>query len=207
MLGISSYMMTHKQIWTAIDQLAKLKGYSASGLAKKAGLDPTSFNRSKRKAPDGKPRWPSTESISKILLATDSTMGEFVGLIDEQDNSPAAAATVAASKELPMISDMEVASNSHFNPALSAAKFPLPVSSVPLSPQAWALHITTNPPSPAFQIGDVLIIDPEGPARAGDPFLIRRHSEDKLGIYRGQSAEPHVGDSLGRIMAAFYAYD
>jgi orotate phosphoribosyltransferase len=74
-------MYTHDDIWAGIDRLAENYGYSASGLAKKAGLDPTSFNKSKRVSPDGKPRWPSTESLSKILAATDSTMSEFFDLI------------------------------------------------------------------------------------------------------------------------------
>jgi phage repressor protein C with HTH and peptisase S24 domain len=41
-------MFTHKQVWNAIDVVAERYGFSASGLAKKAGLDPTSFNPSKR---------------------------------------------------------------------------------------------------------------------------------------------------------------
>ncbi len=74
-------MFTHPQIWEAIDKLAQKHGYSASGLAKKSGLDPTSFNKSKRTSPDGKPRWPSTESLSKVLHATNSTMADFVEFI------------------------------------------------------------------------------------------------------------------------------
>ncbi len=75
-------MFTHGQIWQGIDRLASSHGYSASGLAKLAGLDATSFNKSKRTSPDGKPRWPSTESISKILSVTESTMTDFISLID-----------------------------------------------------------------------------------------------------------------------------
>ncbi|GJL84231.1 MAG: hypothetical protein DHS20C02_00060 [Micavibrio sp.] len=76
-------MFTHTQIWLGIDRLASSNGYSPSGLAKKAGLDPTSFNKSKRINPDGKPRWPSTESLSKVLAITDSNMSDFFSLIDD----------------------------------------------------------------------------------------------------------------------------
>lgn len=76
-------MLTHDNIWLAIDRLAEIFGYSPSGLAKQAGLDPTSFNKSKRLSPDGKPRWPSTESIAKILAVTGATMSEFIGLIEK----------------------------------------------------------------------------------------------------------------------------
>ena len=80
-------MFTHKDIWRGIDRLASSFGYSASGLAKKAGLDPTSFNKSKRLSPDGKPRWPSTESLAKILSVTGATMSDFIALIGaENDN-------------------------------------------------------------------------------------------------------------------------
>ena len=74
-------MFTHGQIWAGIDQLAKDSGYSPSGLAKKAGLDATSFNKSKRMSPDGKPRWPSTESIAKILKTTDTTLSDFADMV------------------------------------------------------------------------------------------------------------------------------
>ena len=66
-------MLTHAQIWTAIDRLAARAGLSASGLAKKAGLDPTTFNKSKRITPDGRARWPSTELVAKSLSATDTS--------------------------------------------------------------------------------------------------------------------------------------
>ncbi len=76
-------MFTHAQIWSGLDLLAKSNGYSPSGLAKLAGLDPTSFNKSKRISPDGKPRWPSTESLAKVLSVTNSTMSDFVLFIED----------------------------------------------------------------------------------------------------------------------------
>ena len=60
-------MIRHAEIWRAIDRLAAKHGLTASGLARRAGLDATAFNKSKRKGPSGKPRWPSTESVAKIL--------------------------------------------------------------------------------------------------------------------------------------------
>ena len=76
-------MLTHAQIWTALDRLAARSGLSASGLAKRAGLDPTTFNKSKRVTPDGRARWPSTESVAKSLAATGTTVEEFVKLITD----------------------------------------------------------------------------------------------------------------------------
>src|ERR1700689_5460753 len=77
--------LTHEQVWTALDRLAERAGLSASGLAKKSGLDPTTFNRSKRVTSDGRERWPSTESVSKALAATASSIDCFVQLIGDAE--------------------------------------------------------------------------------------------------------------------------
>src|ERR1700689_2209827 len=75
-------MLTHAQVWSAVDRLAARAGLSASGLARRAGLDPTTFNKSKRVTPQGRTRWPSTESIAKALAATSTPFDAFVGLIE-----------------------------------------------------------------------------------------------------------------------------
>jgi len=76
-------MLTHAQIWNALDRLAARAGLSASGLAKNAGLDPTTFNKSKRISPDGHARWPSTESLAKSLAASGTPIDVFVQLIGD----------------------------------------------------------------------------------------------------------------------------
>ena len=76
-------MLTHAQIWNAIDRLAARSKMTASGLAKKSGLDPTTFNKSKRITPEGRPRWPSTESVAKALAATNTKVDTFVTLITD----------------------------------------------------------------------------------------------------------------------------
>lgn len=76
-------MMTHAAIWAAIDRLARAHGLTASGLARRAGLDATAFNRSKRLSHHGKPRWPSTESLAKILEATGTSLTGFAAYVDE----------------------------------------------------------------------------------------------------------------------------
>ncbi len=70
-------MLTHAQVWSAIDKLALSKGFSTSGLARRAGLDPTTFNKSKRFSGEGKERWPSTESVAKVLNLTETDFVTF----------------------------------------------------------------------------------------------------------------------------------
>ena len=74
--------MTHAEVWRAIENFASAHGLSCSGLAKRSGLDPTTFNRSKRWSREGQPRWPSTNSISKILASTGSCIQDFAKYID-----------------------------------------------------------------------------------------------------------------------------
>ena len=75
-------MVSHDSVWGAIDKLAESSGLTASGLARRAGLDPTAFNRSKRFT-NGKPRWPSMESISKILKVTDTSLVDFARFVED----------------------------------------------------------------------------------------------------------------------------
>ncbi|MBN9333340.1 MAG: helix-turn-helix transcriptional regulator, partial [Devosia sp.] len=71
-------MLSHRAIWDGIDALAQRHGHSVSALARLAGLDATAFNVSKRVSKDGRERWPSTESISKILEATGESFDSFL---------------------------------------------------------------------------------------------------------------------------------
>lgn len=57
----------HTVIWATIDTIATAHGLSVSGLAKSAGLDITAFNKSKRIAPTGIPRFPNVGTIVKVL--------------------------------------------------------------------------------------------------------------------------------------------
>lgn len=76
-------MLTHAQVWYAIDKIAEMNGYSTSGLAKRAGLDPTTFNKSKRFSGDNKERWPSTESVAKVLNVTNTDLAAFAKITTE----------------------------------------------------------------------------------------------------------------------------
>ena len=108
-------MLSHKQIWTAIDALAARYGMSPSGLARKSGLDATTFNPSKRIADDGKKRWPSTESVSKVLAATGASLDEFVSLIVPK------AKQAPPARAVPLLGLAQAGANSYFDDA----KFPI----------------------------------------------------------------------------------
>ena len=77
--------MKYEQVWEAVDKLAKINGLSPSGLAKKAGLDATTFNKSKRTRPDGKKRWPSLDSLNKIIEVCNISFDEFFALAGNEN--------------------------------------------------------------------------------------------------------------------------
>jgi len=74
-------MFSHRDIWAALDRLAVHLSTSPSGLAKQAGLDPTTFNKSKRQS-SSKDRWPSTESLSKVLATVGMSFEDFARFAD-----------------------------------------------------------------------------------------------------------------------------
>jgi phage repressor protein C with HTH and peptisase S24 domain len=81
-------MFTHAQIWAAIDAIAETQGTSVSGLAKKPGLDPTAFNRSKRVGRDGRAHWPSTETLSRVLTVAGMDLRALADIIDSLPENP-----------------------------------------------------------------------------------------------------------------------
>ncbi|HNY25718.1 MAG TPA: hypothetical protein PKJ33_04265 [Alphaproteobacteria bacterium] len=80
-------VLTHEDVWRGIEIFAHEHNMSCSGLAKIAGLDPTTFNKSKRFSKEGQPRWPSTLSVAKILNATGSGLLELLRYVQNNSSS------------------------------------------------------------------------------------------------------------------------
>ncbi len=160
-------MLTHAQIWSALDRLAERAGLSASALAKRAGLDPTTFNRSKRITPDGRPRWPSTESVSKALAATGTTVDVFVNLITDKNG--------AATQAVPLIGFAQAGTGGFFDDG----GFPVgkgwdEIAFPAVSDEhAYALEISGDSMMPAYRDGDVIIVSPAAPIRRGDRVVVK----------------------------------
>lgn len=158
-------MLKHKDVWAAIDRLAREHGFSASGLAKRAGLDPTTFNKSKRTTRDGKLRWPSTESVSKVLAATGASLGEFVSYVNEADG-------FASQRNVPLIGLAQAGSEGYFDDAGYPAgtgwdEIPFPAV---MDQNAYALEIS----------GDIIIVSPEAALRRGDRVVVRTNDGEIL---------------------------
>ncbi len=160
-------MLTHKQVWEALDKLAARQGLSPSGLAKRAGLDPTSFNKSKRisTGDSARPRWPSTESLAKVLDATGASLEDFAEL------AAGARARLATGQGLPVV-HIKAAAVSAFDDAGTPATSDRAATPV-WSDAAWILVVNTNRFAPVYRDGDHLLVDPQARITAGDRVVVR----------------------------------
>jgi len=160
-------MLTHSQVWNALDRLAARSKLTASGLAKKAGLDPTTFNKSKRITPEGRPRWPSTESVAKALAATNTKVEIFMQLLSDTGK--------AAITSVPLIGFAQAGGGGYFDDA----GFPVgrgweEISFPQLTDEhAYALEISGDSMKPAYRDGDTIIVSPGAPVRKGDRVVVK----------------------------------
>jgi phage repressor protein C with HTH and peptisase S24 domain len=160
-------MLSHERVWAAIDALASRHGMTASGLARKAGLDATSFNKSKRVSPEGRERWPSTESIAKILRATGATLEDFLRLVEPTGS--------LRRSMLPMISMSQ-----------AAAGRITTEEGAPIGGTGWdeiefpdfgqekvfALEVTGDTMAPLYRDGDILVLSATASTRKGDRVVV-----------------------------------
>lgn len=168
-------MLRHSDIWRAIDRLAAEHSMSASGLARRAGLDPTTFNKSKRITREGKLRWPSTESVSKVLAATGATLGEFVSYIGED-------AGAGVFRNIPLIGLAQAGNNGFFDDAgypCGAGWDEIPFPEVG-DPHAYALEISGQSMEPVYRDGDTVLVSPAASLRRGDRVVVKTRQGEIL---------------------------
>jgi phage repressor protein C with HTH and peptisase S24 domain len=158
--------LTHEQIWTALDRLAERAGLSPSGLARRSGLDPTTFNKSKRITPDGRERWPSTESVSKALAATNSSIDSFVQLIGD---------SARTGQSVPLLGFAQAAGSGYFDDGGFPAGKGWDQVALPAinDDHAYALEISGDQMRPAYRDGDVIVVSPGTPIRRGDRVVVK----------------------------------
>lgn len=161
--------LTHDRIWSAIDGLAERYGLSPSGLAKRSGLDPTAFNKSKRLTGDGRPRWPTTESIAKVLNATNASLEEFTVLASSEAHQRNPIAPI------PLIGMTKAGGGGFFDDGGHPVgggweQIPFP----PVDDEnAYALEVTGESMQPLYRDGDILIVSPSSPLRKEDRVVVR----------------------------------
>lgn len=180
-------MLTHFQIWRGIDSLASRHGLSPSGLAKLAGLDPTTFNKSKRGTLDGRLRWPSTESLAKVLVATGASLDEFVALVSER-------AEARPTRPVPLIGWAQAGQGGYFDhsgfPSLNGwEEIAFPDLS---DAKAYALEIAGDSMLPVFRDGDRILVSPAAHFRRGDRVVVKTSSGEVMAKQLGRLSAQRI---------------
>ena len=165
-------MMKHDDIWRALDTLAAEHGMSASGLARRSGLDATTFNPSKRRMPDGRARWPSTESLAKVLDATGETLEVFSHLVAGARAIPSGQPII---RRIPLIGMAQAGGDGFFDDGGFPVGGGWDEVSIPEvgDPHAYALEISGDSMEPVFRDGDMVVVSPAAPTRRGDRVVVR----------------------------------
>jgi phage repressor protein C with HTH and peptisase S24 domain len=168
----SQRLLTHGQVWTALDRLAERAGLSPSGLARRAGLDPTTFNKSKRITADGHERWPSTESLAKALAATNSSIETFVQLID----------SARAAQSVPLIGFALAGASGCFDDSGFPSGKGWDEVALPSAndEHAYALEISGDQMRPAYRDGDIIVVSPGTPIRRGDRVVVKTRAGELM---------------------------
>ncbi|MCF8469855.1 MAG: helix-turn-helix transcriptional regulator [Parvibaculum sp.] len=169
--------LSHSRLWASIDALAARHGFTASGLARAAGLDPTTFNKSKRVTAAGRPRWPNTESLARVLDATGSSLEEFLALIADGSGvfSP-------RQRRVPLIGLAQAGRGGYFDDA----GFPVGASWEEVAfpdfkdEHAYALEVSGDSMMPVYRDGDIIIVSPAADIRRGDRVVVKTTSDEVM---------------------------
>ena len=175
-------MLSHERVWAAIDALAARYSLSASGLAKRAGLNSTAFNKSKRQSSDGRPRWPSTESLAKIIEATDSSLDEFFSLIEGKPARSVARPLPTQASTVPLIGFAQAGAGGFFDDAGFPAGQGWDLIELPAAAGegSYALQVQGDSMLPLYRHGDVLVVQPHAKVRTGDRVVVKTHSGEVM---------------------------
>jgi phage repressor protein C with HTH and peptisase S24 domain len=171
--------LKHQDIWRAIDLLAESNGLSASGLAKLAGLDPTSFNPSKRSTTDGRARWPSTETLSRIFQVTGEEFDRLPDYIRgdiSHKNPEAPRAQMSSLHKIPLLGSAQAGQKGYFDDAGFPAGQGWEMIEFPKMHDAsiYALEVSGESMEPLYRDGDVLIVSPHADnLRKGDRVVVK----------------------------------
>jgi phage repressor protein C with HTH and peptisase S24 domain len=171
-------MLSHRAVWDGIDALARRHGLSVSALAKLAGLDATAFNVSKRISKDGRERWPSTESIAKVLEATSESFDVFIAgtgaYLQLNDNQP--------SRSVPLLGLAQAGTGGFFDSAGFPAGQGWDEIALPAPGEGgiYALEVQGDSMEPLYREGDRIVVSPTEQVRRGDRVVVKTNDGEVM---------------------------
>ena len=120
--------------------------------------------------PDGRPRWPSTESIAKILEATRTDIAGFLGL-----NRAGASGRAYAGRPVPLLGFAQAGAGGFFDDAgfpvgrgWDEVEFPANERD-----NVFALQVSGDSMMPLYRDGDRIIVSRDSACRKGDRVVVK----------------------------------
>lgn len=122
--------------------------------------------------PDGRQRWPSTESVAKVLNATGASMEQLTALITGNRAGPAAA---RPPRRIPLLGFAQAGGEGFFDDAGFPVGGGWDEMSLPEigDPNAYALEISGDSMEPVLRDGDTVVVSPSAPIRRGDRVVAK----------------------------------
>lgn len=166
-------MIKHAEVWAALDKVARINSMSPSGLARRSGLDPTTFNKSKRISANGKERWPSTESVSKVLRLVSMSFEDFAALANN---------ALGQGPAIPVIGLAEAGDEGYFDDAGFPVGGGWDEVRVPgaKDENVYALEISGDSMMPVFRNGDKVLVAPNKNVRRGDRVVVKTNEGEVM---------------------------
>jgi phage repressor protein C with HTH and peptisase S24 domain len=163
--------------------------------------------------PDGRPRWPSTESLAKVLEATGASLDAFAQLVSGARALSSTASPPPANRRIPLIGLVQAGSGGFFDDGGYPVGGGWDEVSLPeiADPNAYALEISGDSMEPVFRDGDMVIVSPAAPIRRKDRVVVRtsrgevmakqlaRRSARRVELQSLNPAHPDYSFELGEI--------
>lgn len=172
-------MLNHQDIWAALDNLALKFSMSTSAMARQAGLDPTTFNKSKRQSADGKARWPSTESLAKVLNMLGVDFQDFA-IITTKASAKKFGQSMGVN--VPLVDLSQAGRDGFFNIEGQPIGDGWDAVRVPgvNDEHIFSVQISGDTMAPILRHGDRVLVAPDETIRRGDRILVKMRNGEIL---------------------------
>ncbi|MDF1748397.1 MAG: S24 family peptidase [Alphaproteobacteria bacterium] len=160
--------MKQEDIWLGIDHLADQVGVSPARLARMAGLDQAVFSAGRRRKPDGELRWPSMESLAKVLQVSNVSLGDFVNYMHGDPST-------RSGFKLPTLSLDKAENEQNYDEDGFPSGTVWDYVEFPdlQDPHCFGLIVKSNQYEPVYREGDLLVCAPGISVRRGDRVVYR----------------------------------
>lgn len=165
-------MVKQETFWESLEKIAEREGIALSTLARQAGLDKTSMLPSKRYNLNGAMKWPSTETIGRVLNSLNISVQEYGAIL---------AGTADAKVSLPAVTLSDLKEAWTGLGVKEECKWSEIMLGSPRGKNNWVVLIDSDR-DPILPEGTTVVADDDTEPRPNDRVVVV--SGDQTGIYK-----------------------